>query len=379
MSLRSNNDPRAKSNFGKYVIAVVLFGVVAFFTYRYFKKKADDDKKKPRMSGSMRDDGGDGKTCEEGGQLPGSGEGPKGMRGVKQRINEYVKMKRPPMLKAPPVRLRAVSASQLPDEWDWRNITKGNLHPKNIPNGNYTTPVLNQHIPQYCGSCWAHGPISALSDRFEIMRRIKNEPGPPRLLAVQVILNCAQSAGSCHGGDHAGVYEYVQDSGVPDESCAHYKAADGQCTPQDICKSCWPGANFFDGGFDSNCCAVPNPKLYKISSAKGVDGDVNSIKEEIFLRGPVSAAINANPIVNYPTRKPGDPIVIAGNDGSCNQTDLDHIVSIVGYGKDYWIVRNSWGSYWGDNGFFYVKFGCLGLNKSVMAGYPVGYDAVGLL
>lgn len=377
MSFPSSASSASKLKPWHYAVGLFVLGVVAYFVWKHFTKKSDN---KPQLKMRGTGDAGDSKTCEEGGQLPGSGEGPKRMKsGGKQRLNEYVKMKRPPVLKAPPMRLQTVRAGQIPQEWDWRNITQGNLHPKNIPNGNYTTPVLNQHIPQYCGSCWAHGAISALSDRFEILRRIRNEPGPPKLLAVQVILNCAHDAGSCHGGDHAGVYEYVQNNGIPDESCAHYKAADGECTPADICKSCWPGANFFNGGFDSDCCALPNPKLYKISSAKGIDGDVNAMKEEIFLRGPVSAAINANPIVNYPTRKPGDPIVIAGTDGTCGQDELDHIVSIVGYGKDYWIVRNSWGSYWGDNGFCYVKFGCLGLDKSVMAGYPVGYDAAGLL
>jgi hypothetical protein len=62
---------------------------------------------------------------------------------------------------------------------------------------NYVTTNLNQHIPVYCGSCWAHGSMSALGDRVKIMTKGKIDFVP----AIQVILNCgSDNAGSCHGG-----------------------------------------------------------------------------------------------------------------------------------------------------------------------------------
>ena len=80
----------------------------------------------------------------------------------------------------------------LPTNFTWQNV-----------HGiSYTTKSLNQHIPQYCGSCWAHGALSALADRIKIAR---HAVGDEINLSVQWVLNCGGSvAGSCHGGSHSG-------------------------------------------------------------------------------------------------------------------------------------------------------------------------------
>ena len=57
--------------------------------------------------------------------------------------------------------LEHVSASSLPANWAWNNIDGVNM----------VTNVRNQHIPQYCGSCWAHAATSALSDRIKGARK----------------------------------------------------------------------------------------------------------------------------------------------------------------------------------------------------------------
>eukprot|EP00440_Ansanella_granifera_P020815 gb/GFBE01022603.1/.p1 GENE.gb/GFBE01022603.1/~~gb/GFBE01022603.1/.p1 ORF type:complete len:183 (+),score=27.35 gb/GFBE01022603.1/:1-549(+) len=64
---------------------------------------------------------------------------------------------------------------------------------------NFCTMSRNQHIPQYCGSCWAHGAASALADRVKIARGGKGIDINP---SIQHILNCG-TAGTCYGGDES--------------------------------------------------------------------------------------------------------------------------------------------------------------------------------
>ncbi|CAK0817785.1 unnamed protein product, partial [Prorocentrum cordatum] len=90
------------------------------------------------------------------------------------------------------------------------------------PNGrSYCTAVLNQHIPQYCGSCWAHGATSALADRIKIAR---GGEGTDILLSVQHVLNCIQGdkasfQGSCWGGYSSGAH-YLSRPLAPSVPCA---------------------------------------------------------------------------------------------------------------------------------------------------------------
>merc|ERR1711957_702443 len=73
---------------------------------------------------------------------------------------------------------------------------------------NHCTASLNQHIPQYCGSCWAHGAISAFQDRIKMDRINNGVAGDDIVLSVQHVLNCG-SAGSCYGGSGGGTYQWI--------------------------------------------------------------------------------------------------------------------------------------------------------------------------
>ena len=91
---------------------------------------------------------------------------------------------------------------------------------------------------------------------------------------------------------------------------------------------------------------------------------------EIFARGPVAAQLNAEPLVNYK----------GGIVKDCKLWHMlpNHIVSIVGWGTEkktgdkYWIIRNSWGEFWGEMGFARVKMGrnCIGIESEVVWATP---------
>jgi cathepsin X len=211
------------------------------------------------------------------------------------------------------------------------------------------THSLNQHIPQYCGSCWAHGSLSSLADRIKIAR---NGKGDDINLSIQFILNCGtEMAGSCHGGYHTATYQFIQETGfVPYDTCISYMACsnestdgfckhvDTTCAANNICRTCDTFAGM--GGACTEIDIFPNATIAEYGMVE--PGDVEAIKAEIYVRGPVAATVNAEPIVEY---KGG-----VFTDESFSK-DTNHIVSIVGWGVDHktgeqhWIVRNSWGEY----------------------------------
>ena len=246
---------------------------------------------------------------------------------------------------------------------------------------------MNQHIPQYCGSCWAHGALSALADRIKIAR---HGEGDDINLSIQHILNCGSLiAGSCHGGSHTGAYEFIKMNGkIAFDTCNPYIACsaestegfcghvDTTCTPENICRTC--------GGFQSDgagaCTAIvdyPHATVAEYGVVGEGETDLEKratmIKKEIYTRGPVACGIQAMPLRNFM----GGEIF---SDDKAPRTH-NHVISVVGYGhdketdKEYWIVRNSWGTYWAEEGFLRVELGknILGIEDECAWATPGSY------
>jgi cathepsin X len=234
-----------------------------------------------------------------------------------------------------------------PTSVDWRNVNGQSL----------VTKDLNQHIPQYCGSCWAHGSMSSLSDRIKIIRQGE---WPDYNLAIQYILNCGTNvAGSCDGGSATGAFQFVQEKGVPEDTCLQYQADDLACTAINTCRNCKgpPGSG--------TCWAQANYTRFYVDEYDNLNS-VADIMAEVAARGPVAAGIDATVLETY----------TGGIITATEPSNINHIVSIVGYGTlnttDYWIVRNSWGQYWGEQGWFRIIRGkdALGIESMVSWATP---------
>ncbi|EGR34021.1 papain family cysteine protease, putative [Ichthyophthirius multifiliis] len=248
---------------------------------------------------------------------------------------------------------------KVPKSFDWRNV-----------NGvNYLSHTRNQHIPQYCGSCWAHGTTSSLSDRINIAR---NKTWPDTSLSVQAIINC-NAGGSCEGGNPQTVYEFANNKGIPEESCQNYVSKDpvsADCSDIQRCMDCTRPIPTNTTVNPGRCWAVKNYKNWKVSQYGSVSG-ADKMKAEIYMRGPISCGIHVSSKFE------------AYNGGIYSERSIlpviNHEIAVVGWGIDektkteYWIGRNSWGTYWGESGFFRIQMhkNNLGIEDDCSWGVPV--------
>merc|ERR1719197_504560 len=107
-----------------------------------------------------------------------------------------------------------LNGEPLPRDFSWGNVS----------GVSYLTPVRNQHIPVYCGSCWAFAATSVLADRWNVRYRNSGSPPPDLELSTQNVLSCGNdlvSCGTCKGGDDASVFLYAERHGIPHESCSN--------------------------------------------------------------------------------------------------------------------------------------------------------------
>jgi len=139
------------------------------------------------------------------------------------------------------------------------------------------------------------------------------------------------------------------------------------CSDFNVCRECVrpaPAAN--ETGWDK-CWSVKSYNHYHSSNVRSFSG-AQAMKEEIASYGPISCGIaSTTKFHNYH----------GGIFSEKGQTGVNHIISVVGYGKDqesgveYWIGRNSWGTYWGENGFFRIQMHSD--NNAIETGCAAGY------
>ena len=234
----------------------------------------------------------------------------------------------------------------LPDALDWRDM--GGV--------SYVTTDVNQHIPQYCGSCWIHGTVAALNDRIKVARKAAF---PDVMLSRQVLMNCVPSHNAsepppgCNGGDAWLIHHYLAHNAVGDETCQPYEAKNGQCDPLGQCRNCLPAG--FEGlpadlptvglgAQHSPCWQMPSHITYGVSEYGHVRGEL-AMKKEILARGPIVCSLAADERFMFEFAD-----VVGAHDGVYvdprpkTKDEIDHDVEVVGWGTSdggvpYWIVR----------------------------------------
>lgn len=209
-----------------------------------------------------------------------------------------------------PFKYANVADDSLPPSIDWRK--KGAV-----------TGVKNQ---QQCGSCWAFSTTGSVEGINAIVTNGLVS------LSEQELVDCdTASDKGCQGGLMDYAYEFImQNGGIDTEDDYPYTAVQGQC--------------------DDNRAAR---KVVTIDGYEDVpENSENSLKKAVAHQ-PVSVAIEAD--------QKEFQLYVGGvfSDEGCG-TNLDHGVLAVGYGVDpsggsYWIVKNSWGAEWGDNGYIRLK------------------------
>jgi C1A family cysteine protease len=187
---------------------------------------------------------------------------------------------------------------------------------------NAVTPVKNQG---QCGSCWAFSSTGAMEGAWYIAKNKRVS------LSEQQLIDCSKKYDNkgCHGGLMDNAFLFTIDNAICSEEEYPYTAS-SSVAPS--CKKCSP-ISFF-----TNCYDVEANNQIQLQYAVSMT--------------PVSIAIEADTTL-FQSYSSG---VIT--DETCG-TNLDHGVLIVGYGIEsnipYWLVKNSWGTEWGDEGYVKIK------------------------
>ncbi len=178
-----------------------------------------------------------------------------------------------------------------------------------------------------CGSCWAFGAVGAL----ESLHAIKT--GKFVEFSEQELVDCTlrepYGNNGCHGGFSENAFNYVRERGISTESEYGYEARDWMCRKR---------SNSFEIG---GCVPI-------------AEGDSEQLLEALNI-GPVAVGVSA---ANFRFKFYSTGIITKG----CGEgTGIDHVILLVGAaiesstGTPYWIVKNSWGTHWGDKGYVYIK------------------------
>lgn len=218
------------------------------------------------------------------------------------------------------------AARDLPTDVDWR---------RNFPR--VVTAVKDQG---HCGSCWAFASTEMIESYVAI------ETGQLMVLSPQQLVSCSSNpnhcggTGGCEGSIPELAFQYVKNSGMATEWT--YPYASGTTSKDGKCR------------MDAHNKTSPRPAVTLDGFVKLPSNNQQAILEHLATKGPLAVNVQANTWRDYES---------GIYDGCSNLTnvDIDHVVQLVGYGYDkklgsaYWLVRNSWNTGFGENGYIRLK------------------------
>jgi cathepsin B len=192
-----------------------------------------------------------------------------------------------------------------------------------------------------CGSCWAFGASEALSDRFAIAGRDLSHLSP------QDLVSCDKSDLGCNGGYLNKAWNYISTTGIVTDACMPYTSGKG------VVAAC-----------PTKCTGSGTWAKYKCKAGTVVSGSTPAaIQAEIQAHGPMETQFNVySDFMNY---KSG---IYQHKTG---YLEGGHAIKVLGWGVEgtlkYWICANSWGTSWGETGFFRIAFGECGIDSNAYA------------
>lgn len=237
-------------------------------------------------------------------------------------------------------RKRKSLAADTPKDINWKEYGK-------------VTPVKNQG---QCGSCWAFSATEAVEAAWSMEGNALWEFSP------QQIASCVDDCNGCGGGDTIYAYEYLMNGSVPLASAWYAPYT------QSMYESC-------NGKRCTESCTDLNVEGIKVHSSQGgpyalVSGyeyatppcygtcekqDMSLLAENVATSGPASICVNAASWNDYV-----GGVLTQAACGKYSYLSVDHCVALTGYNTSastpYWIVKNSWATDWGEDGYVYLEY-----------------------
>jgi cathepsin L len=233
------------------------------------------------------------------------------------------------------VELSAMGAQQLPISADMFSLSSKRHHEEKVTQSTYKSnnstnppsvtwvdvqsPIRNQGG---CGSCWAFGTVEVLESHLAIAENNTT----PVVLAPQTLVDCAHNpkhcggTGGCEGATPDIGFNFTRNAGIALESNYPYTGKDGSCSKHTNTVTC--------SGF-----------------TKVISNSAQAMETALAQVGPVAVTVSAN------WQTYGGGIFKDGCLSWLGSCTLDHVVVVVGYTAESWLIRNSWGATWGEQGY----------------------------